>query len=132
MAQRFKVGPISLLRRCFESHARVRVVLRRQRGIHGVVQGTLLAFDNHWNMLLADVDEEVHFARPARNGERILSSSAGGQAGGAEAAALGKTHESDPDELPAGWKEHVSKTHGKVYYYNKYTSAYRAFLLCIV
>ena len=36
----------------------VRVVVRRNATVHGVVTGFLRAFDKHFNLLLTDVDEE--------------------------------------------------------------------------
>lgn len=57
VAARVREGPLALLRRAYAARARVRVVTRHGRGVRGVAEGTLAAFDKHMNMVLRDVEE---------------------------------------------------------------------------
>jgi len=50
-------GPLHLLKRCLQERVRVRVVIRRFGGVRGHVHGLLMAFDQHFNMVLAEVIE---------------------------------------------------------------------------
>ena len=52
-------GPLALLLRLARTPgARARVVTRHARGVRGVAVGTLVSFDRHANLVLADVEEE--------------------------------------------------------------------------
>lgn len=50
-------GPQSLLWRCVEEQLYIKVTVRKKRGVRGSVEGKLIAFDKHWNLLLNDVIE---------------------------------------------------------------------------
>ena len=49
-------GPLSSLRAMLRDKCRVRVVLRRLRGLRGYCTGVLVAFDRHWNMVRFNCD----------------------------------------------------------------------------
>lgn len=51
------VGPLQLLLDIMRAKDRARVVIRSRNGIRGTMVGYLLAFDRHFNLVLADVDE---------------------------------------------------------------------------
>ncbi len=53
---------MSVLQKCVESEAKVKVYTRKMNGIRGFATGILIAFDKHWNLALMDVDET--FSRP--------------------------------------------------------------------
>jgi|UPI00048FDF4B small nuclear ribonucleoprotein (snRNP)-like protein len=58
LAESFKKGPLSILRRCMAEKRRVVVHIRRFKGIKGTCVGFLEAFDRHCNMVLSDVHED--------------------------------------------------------------------------
>ncbi len=47
-----KEGPLSVLRACLAASERVRVVTRAMSSIRGFVEGKLIAFDKHFNVVL--------------------------------------------------------------------------------
>ncbi|RYH13990.1 hypothetical protein EON65_34405 [archaeon] len=49
--------PLYQLKVYMESLVRVRVVIRRRRGIRGYVEGYVHGLDKHWNLLMRDADE---------------------------------------------------------------------------
>ena len=51
-------GPLSLLKRAYDSKSRVRVLTRHARGVRGSAVGTLCGFDVFMNLILKDVVEE--------------------------------------------------------------------------
>ncbi|CEP02216.1 hypothetical protein PBRA_002481 [Plasmodiophora brassicae] len=53
-------GPLGLLSTLLERRLRVRVVIRRHKGVRGCCTGYLKAFDKHFNMVLLDVEETFH------------------------------------------------------------------------
>ncbi|XP_013115569.1 U7 snRNA-associated Sm-like protein LSm11, partial [Stomoxys calcitrans] len=50
-------GPLKALNAYVVTGSRVHVVVRKEKGIKGYIEGTLLMFDRHWNLLLANVLE---------------------------------------------------------------------------
>ncbi|XP_041773235.1 U7 snRNA-associated Sm-like protein LSm11 [Anopheles merus] len=50
-------GPLGQLQRWMEDRNRVRVSIRKQKGVRGHVSGVLELFDKHWNLALSDVCE---------------------------------------------------------------------------
>jgi len=66
----FSSGPLSVLKRCLEEGARVRVWTRGLNDVRGVSTGFVAAFDKHWNMALTDVDEQ--FTRKRRRKAPVL------------------------------------------------------------
>lgn len=50
-------GPLAWLAGRAKTRATVRVVTRHRRGIRGVAEGSLIAFDKHMNLVLRDVEE---------------------------------------------------------------------------
>ena len=44
-------GPLALLHTAVKEKVQVRVWVRRFRGVRGVCQGYIVAFDNHWNLV---------------------------------------------------------------------------------
>lgn len=54
----FVTGPMSVLRECCETGARVKVWTRGPAAVRGVITGFIAAFDKHWNLALTDVDEQ--------------------------------------------------------------------------
>eukprot|EP00887_Chlorella_sp_A99_P006588 scaffold3.g6588.t1 len=73
LAARVRGGPLLLLRRAYAARGRVRVVTRHARGVRGVAEGTLAAFDKYFNMVLRDVEEAYtvllrNVERPAGGG----------------------------------------------------------------
>ena len=57
LSQKYSKGPLSMLKRCMESNVRVKVWVRRFAGCKGTVEGFLLAFDKHMNLVLGDAEE---------------------------------------------------------------------------
>jgi len=53
-----RTGPMSVLRDCVETGARVKVWTRGPASVRGVMTGFIVAFDKHWNLALTDVDEQ--------------------------------------------------------------------------
>lgn len=53
-----RTGPMSVLRDCVETGARVKVWTRGPTSVRGVMTGFIVAFDKHWNLALTDVDEQ--------------------------------------------------------------------------
>ena len=45
-----KKGPMSVLQKCVENQARVKVLTRKLNGVRGTCTGVLVAFDKHWNL----------------------------------------------------------------------------------
>jgi len=70
-----KQGPMSVLQKCVENQTRVKVLTRKLNGVRGTCTGVLIAFDKHWNLAMADVDET--YSRPRNrkpeydNGKKI-------------------------------------------------------------
>jgi len=68
-------GPMSVLQKCVENQTRVKVLTRKLNGVRGTCTGILIAFDKHWNLAMADVDET--YSRPRHrkpeydNGKKI-------------------------------------------------------------
>lgn len=58
IASLIKEGPLLLLKQAYQQKGRVRVVTRHGHGVRGVAEGTLLAFDKHFNIVLWDVEEK--------------------------------------------------------------------------
>lgn len=58
LAEKYTVGPLSLLKRAFAEHRQVTVWIRRLNGVKGTCLGYLEAFDKHFNMVMSDVHEE--------------------------------------------------------------------------
>ena len=54
---------MSVLRDWVERECRVKVFIRGVKRIRGFATGFLLAYDKHWNLCLADVDEEFRRQR---------------------------------------------------------------------
>jgi len=54
----FSSGPMSRLRHWMEGRHKVTVRTRGIDNIRGVATGFIVAFDKHWNLALADVDEQ--------------------------------------------------------------------------
>lgn len=52
LASRVREGPLTLLRRAYAARARLRVVTRHGRGVRGVAEGALVAFDKYMNLVL--------------------------------------------------------------------------------
>lgn len=50
-------GPSSRLRFCVAEHLRIRVIIRKRHFIRGSMEGRLIIFDKHWNLILSDVTE---------------------------------------------------------------------------
>jgi len=51
---------MSILKKCFEKKARVKVLIRSLKTLRGFCVGQLVAFDKHFNLVLYDVEEEYH------------------------------------------------------------------------
>jgi len=66
---------MSVLQKCVENQTRVKVLTRKLNGVRGTCTGVLIAFDKHWNLAMADVDET--YSRPRNrkpeydNGKKI-------------------------------------------------------------
>ena len=58
LADKYTVGPLSLLKRAFAEHRQVTVWIRRLNGVKGTCLGYLEAFDKHFNMVMSDVHED--------------------------------------------------------------------------
>jgi len=50
-------SPLALLDNLMASRSRAHIVIRRKRGVKGIVLGYIQAFDRHLNILVSDVDE---------------------------------------------------------------------------
>lgn len=50
-------GPMLVLRQSIKEQRRIRVMVRREHGIRGSLEGSLVWFDKFWNLWLRDVDE---------------------------------------------------------------------------
>uniref|UniRef100_A0A182P1Y3 Sm domain-containing protein n=1 Tax=Anopheles epiroticus TaxID=199890 RepID=A0A182P1Y3_9DIPT len=50
-------GPLAQLKAWMNAKQRVRVYIRKQKGVRGHVSGVLEIFDKHWNLALSDVSE---------------------------------------------------------------------------
>lgn len=50
-------GPMSVLKASMKEQRRIRVLVRREHGIRGSLEGTLVCFDKFWNLWLRNVDE---------------------------------------------------------------------------
>lgn len=50
-------GPLARLYQCLQQHERISVAVRSEHGVRGLVEGNLLFFDKHWNLLLSSVTE---------------------------------------------------------------------------
>ncbi|CAI8026130.1 Small nuclear ribonucleoprotein Sm D-like protein [Geodia barretti] len=61
-------GPLCLVQRCREERVRVKVVVRHCAGVRGECEGTVLAFDQHLNLVLGDVSERFSPLRTVANG----------------------------------------------------------------
>ncbi|XP_011291821.2 uncharacterized protein LOC101895474 [Musca domestica] len=51
------VGPLKALNGYIASGERIHVVVRKEKGIKGYVEGVLKLYDRHWNLLLTEVEE---------------------------------------------------------------------------
>ncbi|XP_049541885.1 U7 snRNA-associated Sm-like protein LSm11 [Anopheles darlingi] len=51
------VGPLAAVKRWMDTRTRVRIYVRKQRGIRGHVSGVIEMFDRHWNLAISDVHE---------------------------------------------------------------------------
>lgn len=51
------VGPLKALDGYIASGERIHVVVRKEKGIKGFVEGVLRLYDRHWNLLLTEVEE---------------------------------------------------------------------------
>lgn len=51
-------GPLSVLAIAQEENRRVRVTIRHRKGVRGVLYGQVVLFDQHFNMVMKDVDED--------------------------------------------------------------------------
>jgi len=60
-------GPYSVLRNCYTKKCRVRVWIRRFKGIRGICVGFLIVFDKHINLVLRDVFEEYTIFETAKS-----------------------------------------------------------------
>jgi len=97
IAELTKEGPYALLYRAFKSRARVRVVLRWQCGVRGACEGTLVAYDKHFNLLLLDAVEE--YKQP-----ELIQRSVGGGGGGGVAGVAGVAGEGEGSTPRTGWR----------------------------
>jgi len=100
-------GPLMVLQLLFTKKCRVKVWIRRDRGIRGTLIGYLRAFDKHCNLVLIDVDEDF---KQIRYKERIRTT----PAGGAEAKMKTKkvreeetSVESGEPKEPTKWKKRI-------------------------
>ena len=50
-------GPMEALRRWVSEEKKIRVYIRHEHGIRGHVDGNIICYDKHWNLLLKDVEE---------------------------------------------------------------------------
>ncbi|KAL4856350.1 Small nuclear ribonucleoprotein Sm D-like protein [Chlorella vulgaris] len=57
IAEHVRAGPLLLLKRCYQQRSRVRVDTRHARGVRGSMEGVLVAFDKHTNLVLREVEE---------------------------------------------------------------------------
>uniref|UniRef100_A0A182RU20 Sm domain-containing protein n=1 Tax=Anopheles funestus TaxID=62324 RepID=A0A182RU20_ANOFN len=55
--EKFCEGPMALMLTWMKERKRVRVYIRKQKGIRGHVTGVIELFDKHWNMAMSDVCE---------------------------------------------------------------------------
>lgn len=51
-------GPMNALRNYVENKVRVKVLVRREHGVKGHLEGVLQCFDRFWNLLLTNVTEQ--------------------------------------------------------------------------
>ncbi|XP_050090240.1 U7 snRNA-associated Sm-like protein LSm11 [Anopheles aquasalis] len=51
------VGPLAVVKRWMDTKTRVRIYIRKHRGIRGHVSGVIEMFDRHWNLAVSDVRE---------------------------------------------------------------------------
>ena len=81
-------GPLTLLKRAYDSKSKIKVLTRHARGVRGSAVGTLCGFDVFMNLILRDVVEEytvrvpVTRERPAKAAGAAAAAEGGG--GGAE------------------------------------------------
>ncbi|XP_058066264.1 U7 snRNA-associated Sm-like protein LSm11 [Anopheles bellator] len=50
-------GPLGALKQWMDQRTRVRVYIRKQKGVGGHVSGIIELFDRHWNLAISDVEE---------------------------------------------------------------------------
>ena len=74
-------GPLSLLHAWLLSSTRVTVVTRSRHAVCSYCHGLVRAFDRHWNLLLADVTEEVRVGGVRGVRERQRRKAAAGEGG---------------------------------------------------
>ncbi|XP_053674759.1 U7 snRNA-associated Sm-like protein LSm11 [Anopheles nili] len=50
-------GPLSLMKQWMDERTRVRIDIRKQKGVRGYLTGVIEIFDRHWNIAVSDVHE---------------------------------------------------------------------------
>ena len=78
-------GPLALLKRAYDSKAKVKVLTRHARGVRGSAVGTLAGFDVFMNLILKDVVEEYRVRVPVTRERPPKKGGGGGAAAGGEA-----------------------------------------------